>query len=185
MPSLLLFAGILAGASLTGLFLFEMADSHWGRAHPWLRGGALLLASIAGAAVVPAMVAAPPWLAWTMIRSAPRVHSAVPHGVRAALSALAVLAPAPVDAGGHPPLVAFRLAGHAGAHAGEGAAAGFGDLLAAFGAFVAALAHGHAGAGREDGVLHRIVDLILHRAVARPAAGHDSLFHCSFFQRLK
>lgn len=66
MPSLLFYAGILAGASLTGLFLFEMADSRWGRAHPWLRGLALLLASIPGVAVAPAMVAAPGWLVWTM-----------------------------------------------------------------------------------------------------------------------
>jgi hypothetical protein len=86
MPSLLLFAGVLAGASLTGLFLFEMADSHWGRAHPWLRGAALVLACIPGAALAPAMVAAPALLAWTMI-GAPRPDPALPHGVRAAVSA--------------------------------------------------------------------------------------------------
>ncbi len=61
-----------------------------------------------------------------------------------------------------------------GAGAGEGAAAGLRDLLAALSAMRFALAgrRGEAGARREHRILHGVVDLILNRAVARPTACH-------------
>ena len=68
--------------------------------------------------------------------------------------------------------VAFRLAGDAGANAGHGLATFRGDGLAAIVAFLCGLAGGQALPGRGDGILHRVVDLVLNRAVARPTAGH-------------
>ena len=69
-------------------------------------------------------------------------------------------------------LVAHRLAGDAGADAGQGRAAFLGDRLAAIVAFLGALALRGQRAGAQHGVLDRVVDLVLHRAVAGPSTGH-------------
>lgn len=95
------------------------------------------------------------------------------------LAQLAVLASAAVDADGGRARVAAGLAGDAGPGAGHGEAALGGDLLAAFDAMRLALAgrrrRRKPRPRRQHGVLHRILDLILHRAIARPAACHWGL----------
>jgi hypothetical protein len=71
-------------------------------------------------------------------------------------------------------LVAFGLASDAGANARERVAALLRDRLAAIVAFESAVALRRQGTGAKDRILHRVVDLVLNRAVARPSAGHDS-----------
>src|SRR5205085_6097327 len=75
------------------------------------------------------------------------------------LSQLAVLAAAAVGGGVHDRFVALRLAGDAGADAGEGFAALPGDRLAAIVAILGALPVRGERAGAQDRVLHRVVDL--------------------------
>src|SRR4051812_2463509 len=70
-------------------------------------------------------------------------------------------------------LVAHRLAGDTGAYSGQRFAPLLRDRLAAIIAFLRTLAVGRQCAGAENGLLHRILDLLLDRAVARPSAGHD------------
>src|SRR4051794_41520445 len=70
------------------------------------------------------------------------------------------------------PLVAHGLAGDAGANAGQRIAALLRDRLAAIVAFLGALTMRRQSAGAQNGVLHRILDLLLDRPVARPSAGH-------------
>src|SRR4051794_17717177 len=72
-------------------------------------------------------------------------------------------------------LIAQGLAGDAGAHPGQGVAPFLGDRFAAIVAFFGAVARRRQRAGAQDRILHRIVDLVLHRAIARPSAGHVSL----------
>src|SRR5574338_116106 len=86
---------------------------------------------------------------------------------------LAVLAAAAVDGRMDDRLVALRLAGDAGAHAGQRLAPLLRDRLAAIVAFLGALALRRQRAGAKDRILHRVLDLILNRAVARPSAGHE------------
>src|SRR5687767_7210765 len=85
---------------------------------------------------------------------------------------LAVLAAAAVDGGVGDGLVALRLAGDAGAHPGERLAALRRNRLAAIVAFLGTLPLGGERTGAKDRVLHRVVDLVLDRAVASPSAGH-------------
>src|SRR3546814_5726651 len=92
----------------------------------------------------------------------------------AALAKLAVLATAAVDPRLPAPRVARRLAGDAGAAAGQGLAPRLRNPLAAILAIIGAFALGEAEARQFDGVGHRVVDLFLHGAVARPAIGHRS-----------
>ena len=72
--------------------------------------------------------------------------------------------------------VALRLAGDAGAHARQGLAAALGDRLAAIVAIGRRSRPPASAPGAEHRVLDGVVDLVLHRAVARPAAGHGGLF---------
>src|SRR5918997_6861229 len=88
------------------------------------------------------------------------------------LAQLAVLAAAAVDAAGDRPRIAFRLALDAGPDAGHRLPPALGDGRAAIVAFAGAFAARHAEPGQLDRVLDRVVDLILHRAVPRPAASH-------------
>jgi hypothetical protein len=67
--------------------------------------------------------------------------------------------------------VAFRLAGNASAHAGQCSAALDRDWLTAVVAVIRALSSRHAKASRLDRVLHRVINLVLHCAIARPSAG--------------
>src|SRR3546814_1522080 len=95
----------------------------------------------------------------------------------AALAKLAVLATAAVDPRLPAPRVARRLAGDAGAAAGQGLAPRLRNPLAAILAIIGAFALGEAEARQFDGVGHRVVDLFLHGAVARPAIGQIGRAH--------
>lgn len=68
--------------------------------------------------------------------------------------------------------IAFGLAGDAGADAGEGLAAAFGDGLPAFVAMGGGFAGGEMGAGAGDGILDGVVDLVGDGAVGGPAGCH-------------
>src|SRR5690349_6236765 len=72
-------------------------------------------------------------------------------------------------------LVALGLAGDAGPHARKRLAAFLRDWLAAIVAFLRALPLRSQRSGAQHGVLHRIVNLVLNRAVAGPSAGHLKL----------
>jgi hypothetical protein len=86
---------------------------------------------------------------------------------------LAVLAAAPID----PEMGGFtilrRLTGDAFLHAGYCLAASFGNFCVAFFAMRFAFARGHFRPGAQDRVFHRVVDLILHRAVRCPSVRHS------------
>jgi hypothetical protein len=69
--------------------------------------------------------------------------------------------------------VALALARDAPSHPGEDVAALLRDRLAAVVAMGGAFARRRFGAGALHGILHRVFDLVLHRAVARPAASHQ------------
>src|SRR5690606_24686666 len=100
-------------------------------------------------------------------------HAPQTSGARdGSLAQLAVLAAAPVDADGSARGVAGALAGDAGAHSGERAAPRLGNALAAIVAMLGALPERRFGPGAQHRVLDRVIDLVLHRAVARPAACH-------------
>src|SRR5690554_6340593 len=88
---------------------------------------------------------------------------------------LTVLGGPPVDAAAQGRAgVAFLLAIYAELHAGDCAPARLGDRLLAFGAMRQALAHGAAPRLQSlQFIRDRGLDLILHRAIARPAASHD------------
>jgi len=63
-------------------------------------------------------------------------------------------------------LVAFGLATHTGADAGQRFASPVGDAVTAIFTLIAARANRHAGASGTDGVADRVIYLILHRTVA-------------------
>src|SRR4051794_26004383 len=117
---------------------------------------------------------------WRMMlhpqRSTPTITPPQPLPIegRGSLAQLAILAAAAVDRRMGHRFVAFGLAGDAGADAGQGLAPLLGDELAAIVAFLGALARRRQSTGAQDRVLHRIVDLVLHRAVACPPASHQS-----------
>jgi hypothetical protein len=94
--------------------------------------------------------------------------------IRFGLAELAVLAAAAVDEGGGWLGVPIGLAFDASPNAGDRTAAAFGDRLATFHAVHLTLTYGHAGAGGVYGICDGIVDLVLNRAVWRPAGGHFS-----------
>src|SRR6478736_9859848 len=99
-------------------------------------------------------------------------HAALRARMSAQLAVLAAAAVDPtVDLARFPP----GLTRNACTHAGQGLAARRGDRLAAFVAELRAFAGGHVGPRGEHRVLHRVVDLVLHRAVARPASGHFAI----------
>jgi len=100
-----------------------------------------------------------------------RLADAPPYG-RGFSAKLAVLASSAIDGRVDYPRVAFRLARDAGADARDGLAALLGNRLAAVIAFLCALALWSQRTGTKDRILHRIVDLVLNRAVARPTSGH-------------
>src|SRR5215207_445440 len=72
-------------------------------------------------------------------------------------------------------LVALGLAGDAGADARQRLAPLLRDRLAAIVAFLGALALRRQRTRAKDRVLHRVVDLVLNRAIARPSASHVQL----------
>src|SRR5437868_1226356 len=88
---------------------------------------------------------------------------------------LAVLRAAAIDGRVRDGLVALRLAGDASTDAGQRLAATLRDRLAAVVALLRALALRCQRAGAQDRVLHRVVDLVLNRAIARPSTGHFTL----------
>ena len=94
------------------------------------------------------------------------------------LSQLAVLTATPVDCGMLHRRIPRGLAGYARAHAGEGGLATFGNRLTAVVAIFGAWSSGQARTCAGHCVLNAIVDLVLHRAVARPAAGHYTRAFC-------
>jgi hypothetical protein len=85
---------------------------------------------------------------------------------------VALLAAAGIAPAAHDCRVARRLTGYAGPRAGQSKTPALRNPLAAILAIVGTFARRHPCAGAEHGILHRIVDLILHRAIARPTAGH-------------
>ena len=95
-----------------------------------------------------------------------------PLAHRWASAELAVLAAAPVDAAAHHRRVAHRLTRHAGPRAGQGKAPALGNALAAVLAIIGTFTGRHPRAGAEHGVLDRVVNLVLHRPIGRPTAGH-------------
>src|SRR5215472_14077283 len=76
---------------------------------------------------------------------------------------LAILAAAAIDAAADDAAIAACLAVYAGGRAGERAAAGLGNLLAAFHAVVRAFAGREACAGRQHAVGYGVVDLVGNR----------------------
>src|SRR4249919_3416682 len=84
---------------------------------------------------------------------------------------LAILAATPIDGRIDDGLVARGLASDASPHARQRLATPLRDRLAAIVAFLGAVAPRRHRPGAKDGVLHRIVDLVLNRAVASPSAG--------------
>ena len=88
------------------------------------------------------------------------------------LPQLAILTSAPVEAGVFHQDFPRGLARYASPHARQSGAAAFGDGFAAVVAIFGAFSRWHARAGSGDGVLDAIVDLVLHRAVTGPSAGH-------------
>ena len=72
--------------------------------------------------------------------------------------------------------VTFGLTGYASPDSGKGFASLIRNRLAAIVAFLGAFAMRSKRAGTKDRVLHRIVDLVLNRAVARPSTGHEPSF---------
>jgi hypothetical protein len=69
-------------------------------------------------------------------------------------------------------LVALRLAGDAGSNPGKSFSPLLGYGFTAIVAFLGALALGCQCPGAKEGILNRIVDLVLNRAVSCPSAGH-------------
>jgi hypothetical protein len=63
-------------------------------------------------------------------------------------------------------LVVLRLTGHAGANARQSLATTGGDRLSTVFAVFKPLARGHSRARRANGIVHRVVDLILDCTVA-------------------
>lgn len=63
-------------------------------------------------------------------------------------------------------LVAFGLATHTGADAGQGLASQVRNVIAAIFTLIAAFSSGHAVSSGTDCVVDCIVDLILHRTIA-------------------
>ena len=84
---------------------------------------------------------------------------------------LTILASPPVERGGKRP-VAATLTRHAGSHSRQRPPPAFGDVVAAECTEQFTRSAWHAGACGQDRISHRIVDLILHRAIARPTASH-------------
>jgi hypothetical protein len=80
-------------------------------------------------------------------------------------SQLTVLASSPIDRRMHHGLVAFDLARHTGANAGQRRASFVRDAVPAIFAEIASLTSRHAGSSSADCVVDRIVDLLLHRAI--------------------
>jgi len=85
---------------------------------------------------------------------------------RPASPQLTVLASTPIDGRMNHRLIAFGLATHTGADAGQHFASPVRDAVAAIFTLLTALASGHAGSSGTDCVVDRIVDLILHRTIA-------------------
>jgi hypothetical protein len=73
-------------------------------------------------------------------------------------------------------LVSFRLASDTGANAGQRLAPLLRDRLSAIVAFHRAFALRRQRPSAKDRVLHRIVDLVLHRTVATPSTSHGNSF---------
>ena len=94
------------------------------------------------------------------------------------LPQLAVLTATPVDCGMLHGCIPLGLAGYAGAYAGEGGLAAFRNRLTAVVAIFGAWSSRQACACAGHCILDAIVDLVLHRAVARPAAGHYTRAFC-------
>lgn len=92
--------------------------------------------------------------------------------IAAGLAELAVFAAAAVVGAVGGGGIAFRLAGDAGADAGEGLAAAFGDGFTAFVAVGGGFPGGEMGAGAGDGILDGVVDLVGDGAVGGPAGCH-------------
>jgi|TARA_R110002049_G_scaffold107068_2_gene254655 hypothetical protein len=88
------------------------------------------------------------------------------------LAQLAVLAATAVEAGLRSGCIARRLARHTGPCPGQGAAARFGNFVAAFDAIFCSFSGRHIGSRALDRVGYCIVYLILHRTIACPAACH-------------
>jgi len=92
-----------------------------------------------------------------------------------ALSQLAIFAAPPVDLGMNDSFVAQRLAGYTGAGTRQCLAPAGRDGLAAVFAMFQPFTSGHPRACAADRVAYGVIDLILHRAVARPSTGHMSV----------
>jgi hypothetical protein len=88
------------------------------------------------------------------------------------LAQLAILAATAVEAGLRAGCIARRLACHTGPCPGQGAAARFGNFVAAFDAIFCGFSGRHIGPRALDRVGYCIVYLILHRTIACPAACH-------------
>lgn len=68
--------------------------------------------------------------------------------------------------------IALPLTDHAGTHTRQCLAPTSGDGLATIFAMLKAFTSGHPRASPADCVAYCIINLILHRAIARPSAGH-------------
>ena len=92
------------------------------------------------------------------------------------LSQLAVFAASAVDLRMGYGLIARRLTIHTSSNAGQCRAAAFGYRVAAIVAIFGAGACWHPGSRPRHRILDAVVDLILYRAIACPAACHDAAF---------
>ena len=91
---------------------------------------------------------------------------------KASLTKLAVLAAPAIERGPRGTGILARLAGNAGARAGQGAATSLGNFFTAECTVRFACTRRHAGSRKVHRFGDRVVDLILHGTVARPTACH-------------
>jgi hypothetical protein len=85
---------------------------------------------------------------------------------------LAVFAASPIHMRVDDSFVALALAGYAGARARQGLTPTGWDSLATILAMAKASTGWHPCTGAADRVAYRVINLILHRAIARPSTGH-------------
>jgi len=93
---------------------------------------------------------------------------------RLSSSQLAIFAAPPVDLRMDDGFIALRLASNAGAYTRQYFAPPSWDGFPAVFAALKPLTNGNPGACAADRVGNRVVNLILHRAIARPSTGHTS-----------
>lgn len=96
---------------------------------------------------------------------------------------LAIFAASPIDAGMYDSFIALRLARYAGTCAGKCLAPTSRDGFAAVFAVVEPLAGRQPQACAADRVTYGIINLILHRTIARPSTGHIRSHSSSWSER--